>query len=239
MYKTITIILLASCMSLSYGGTTDNLQPFSSATQAEELTEWSSSTKTTLGTSGWSGKGFSFNLQQSEWLGAPVSTPNTGTPFADKVFLNSISVKTRTSGQNAVANCYAYLCTMSGNSLTVVNKSDIFNVPAITNTTFTFNFSQPSIIDSNTTYAIVYSQNGSFAANSAITLNDGVGVGMVRTSTANSASSQGQLFNNTSMTPTENYAPYVTISTSQIPEPSAAILMLLGGLGFSARRRRV
>lgn len=238
MYKIITITLLASCISLAYGSQNDSLQPFSSATQVEELTEWTSSTKTTLGSNLWNGKGFSFNLQQSAWLAAPVSTPNVGTPLADQVFLNSITVKTRSTGQAAVSSCYAYLCSMSGSTMTVVNMSDAFNVPATNNTTFTFNFSQPSIIDSSTTYAILFSQNNSFVPDSTMTLNDAVSVGMARTSTANSGSSEGRLFSSTSMTPTENFSPYVSINTSQIPEPASAVFILLGGMGVAMRRRR-
>ena len=225
-------------MSLAYGNQNNSLQPFSSATQVEELTQWTSATKA-LGSANWSGAGFSFNLQQSAWLATPTSTPNAGMSLADRVFLNSISIKTRSSSQGAVANCYAYLCTMSGSTMTVVNMSDVFNVPATNNTTFTFNFSQPSIIDSNTTYAILFSQNNSFAPNSTMTLSDAKAIGMARTNTQNTGASVGQLFSGTSLTPTgENYSPYVSINTSQIPEPASAMLMVLGGLGFSMRRRR-
>ena len=238
MNKPLTIILLASCISLSYGSQSDNLQSFSAATQIEELTEWSHSTVTNLGSGLWNGNGFSFNLQQSEWLAPPVSTPNAGTALADQVFLNSITVKTRSTGQAAVTNCYAYLCSISGSNMAVINMSDVFNIPATNNTTFTFNFSRPSIVDSNTTYGILFSQNGSFASGSSITLGDGVRVGMARTNTLNTASSAGQLFNSISIAPAENYSPYVSINTSQIPEPASAILMVLGGLGFSVRRRR-
>lgn len=238
MRNPITIALIAGSVSLAYGSTIMIDESLSSSQQTKELTEWTSSTNTSLGRGLWNGKGFSFNFSQSAWLSPFVSSPGEGIQMDSQVRLNSITVQTRSSGQSAVSNCYTYLCIINGSTITVQNRSDIFNVPGTNNSSFTFNFSDSATLNTNTTYGIVYSQNGNFAAGNTITLNDGVSIGMARTSTSNTASSEGQLFSGSSLTPGENYAPHVTFSVSQIPEPATAALVFLAGVGFSLRRRR-